>query len=523
MKSKKFNDAKLFDLPPEHGGESSRIPVTQQMTLSPKALDMNATRFRNILDHLPDMIGYWDRNLRNQFANRAYLKWLGLSHEVVLGKHIKEVLGKELFLLNLPYIDKVLLGEEQTFERQITNPRDMTQRSSLARYIPDVQDGKVVGFFVSVSDVSQLKQAEGELSRSREILEKSEERFRNVVMDQTELISRLRGDGTYIFANDVFCHFFGKTMEEIQLTNWHPLVYPDDKERVERELSELSMNNSMIMIENRVVSATGEVHWMQFSNRGFFSETGELLQIQSVGRDITQRKKAEFELLELNARLETSQQLLRDLVSKNDVRIERERKHFAQEVHDELGQVLTALLMDLLYLEMRYTALDQDFHAKIREMKNMVDAAIDGVRNVASSLRPVAIDMGLASAIKWLCSEHSRKTNADCQFETSLDTKHFYPEKTLVLFRIVQESLTNIMRHASASFVLVKLYVESTFICLEVIDNGVGFDLHAVDASRSFGMLGMRERAIALDGHFNIESHPGQGTKIQVLVPRPTI
>jgi diguanylate cyclase (GGDEF)-like protein/PAS domain S-box-containing protein len=127
-------------------------------------------------------------------------------------------------------------------------------------------------------------------------LAESEAYYRKVVQDQTELISRLRADGTYLFANEVFCRFFGKSAAEIVGTTWHPLIHPDDSVRVCRELAALSPSQPVVMIENRLVSADGELHWLQFSNRGTFDTCGNLLEIQSVGRDITDRKAAEAAL-----------------------------------------------------------------------------------------------------------------------------------------------------------------------------------------------------------------------------------
>jgi len=253
---------------------------------------LSSSVIQKVLDYLPSMVGYWDKDLKNRFVNKAYELWFGVDVSQIVGKYIWELLGDELYRLNLPYIHGALNGEFQEFERIIPNADGSRSRHSLAHYIPDIRDGKVHGFFVLVTDISAIKEAEA-------VLRQSEERFRSVVQDQTEVISRLRADGTYIFVNDVYCRFFGKTEEEMIGSTWTPVVYPEDVQRVIAELSTMSQANPMVMIENRVLSASGQVHWMQFSNRGIFDEHGQLTEIQSVGRDISDRKRAEEEIQNL--------------------------------------------------------------------------------------------------------------------------------------------------------------------------------------------------------------------------------
>jgi len=259
-----------------------------------------------ILDRIPSMVGYWDKNLRHKYTNQAYKTWLGMDPQENKGKHIREVIGEERYRLNRPYIEGALRGEPQTFERAIPTPNGEDIRHSLADYIPDIQNGEVQGFFVLVSDITPLKLSETLRLENQALLQKNEELFRAIVQDQTEVISRLRGDGTYIFANEVFYRFFGVTPERLIGNKWHPMVYADDLERVSQELTELKPSNPVIMIVNRVYSASGQVHWMEFSNRGTFDENGQLVEIQSVGRDITSRRETENQLRKLSMAVEQS-------------------------------------------------------------------------------------------------------------------------------------------------------------------------------------------------------------------------
>lgn len=240
------------------------------------------------------------------------------------------------------------------------------------------------------------------------------------------------------------------------------------------------------------------------------TDRGRLL--MAVIRDISVHQQAEQALSD-------SQQRLREMAAQNEATREKERKHIAREVHDELGQVLTALRMDISLLGMRYGTQNPALIDKLTSMKGLVDRAIQGVRNVAVNLRPAALDMGLVPAIEWLCSEFTGRTGVPCILKAQEENISLDDTRSVVVFRIAQESLTNITRYAQASRVNVALGRRGTNLWVEVRDNGQGFDLAAAAARKSFGLLGMRERALALGGQVHVNSVLGQGTTIRVTIP----
>jgi signal transduction histidine kinase len=235
---------------------------------------------------------------------------------------------------------------------------------------------------------------------------------------------------------------------------------------------------------------------------------------------ITQRRQLQAAQLALahETGKASSRQQLRELVAINEATREEERKHIAREVHDELGQVLTALRMDISLLGMRFGAQDAGLQATVQGMKTLVDRAIQGVRNVATHLRPVALDIGLVPAIEWLCDEVTRTNGLRCTVDVQ-GSLEFDEMRTVVIFRIVQESLTNIARYAQASAAKVTLACRGPNLWLEVCDDGIGFDVHTTSHQKSFGLLGMRERAIALGGGLDIASVPGCGTVVTLNIP----
>jgi PAS domain S-box-containing protein len=146
--------------------EAMKSLITTNSTLHQKALQQKSIEFQKVLDINPSMVGYWDKNLLNRFANKAYTSWFGIAPEQILGKHIQLLLGDDLYRSNLPYIEAVLRGEAQTFGRTIPVPGSSEVRHSIAEYIPDIQDGQVQGFYVQVSDITMLKKAEEAIEES---------------------------------------------------------------------------------------------------------------------------------------------------------------------------------------------------------------------------------------------------------------------------------------------------------------------------------------------------------------------
>jgi signal transduction histidine kinase len=237
--------------------------------------------------------------------------------------------------------------------------------------------------------------------------------------------------------------------------------------------------------------------------------------------DITEQRQLREHLLAqaVEAEMAASRQQLRELVAYNATAIESERRHIARDVHDELGQVLTALRMDMSLLHMRFGSLDPALPGKVDAMKVLVDRAIQGVRNVATSLRPMSLDLGLAVSIETLCAEFAARTAIACAFSAQHEAVAMDETRAVEVYRIVQESLTNISRYAQASQVQVTLGYSGSKLGVEVRDNGLGFLAADVQQVKTFGLLGMRERALALGGHLDIVSVPGQGTVVGLSVP----
>ncbi len=240
--------------------------------------------------------------------------------------------------------------------------------------------------------------------------------------------------------------------------------------------------------------------------------TGRGPLLMAVVRDVTENRRIQQEMAD-------SRQRLRDLAAQGDAMREYERKNIAREVHDELGQVLTALRMDLTYADLTFGVADADLKDRLQGMRVLVDRAIQGVRNVATHLRPSALDMGLVPALEWLGGEFHRHAGIPCALDVDTPALEIPERRAIALFRIVQESLTNVSRYARASSVQISLRQTDGQLVLQVHDDGQGFDAVAGAKGGSFGLLGMQERALALGGELTVDSAIGRGTTITARVP----
>jgi signal transduction histidine kinase len=233
--------------------------------------------------------------------------------------------------------------------------------------------------------------------------------------------------------------------------------------------------------------------------------------------DVTERKRSE-------AKIRESREQLRALASRLESVREEERTQLSREIHDELGQLMTGLKMDLAWIRKRSTDYGEHSVApmqeRIQQMNTLLDQSIQTVRKIAGQLRPALLDeLGLVAAMEWQSREWQTRTGIDCHYDVLTDEPQFSRERATELFRIFQELLTNVARHAGASKVTVTLYQADSEVCLEVHDNGRGIRDEEINRPVSLGILGMKERAARIGGRIAIAGEPGKGTNVRVSIP----
>jgi PAS domain S-box-containing protein len=370
---------------------------------------------------------------------------------------------------------------------------------------------------VTHTDITQRRQLE------QAAKEASEDKFRMVADNTSDGVVIFDADRRIQYVSPAYVKQLGYSEAEERNRSPHQiyaLIHPEDRDAVFSGIERaIASKASDLLYAYRIQHRLGHTIWREDSARFQYDGAGNYAGACVVTRDITERKRAEAQMQETNRNLAHARQQLRELLALNDSMLEKEKLHIAREVHDELGQTLTALRMDLSLAIIRHTGDVPDLLNALNGMKMQVDRAVEGVRNVATSLRPAALDMGLVTALEWLCLEFSKHGDVEFGLHGFDEGFEIDDARAVVIFRIVQEALNNIRKYAQACEVDITLERREAELRFEVRDNGLGFDPVAVAQRGTLGLLGMRERVIALGGRVEVVSIPGQGTVIELLIP----
>jgi signal transduction histidine kinase len=233
----------------------------------------------------------------------------------------------------------------------------------------------------------------------------------------------------------------------------------------------------------------------------------------AVSENITERKRIEAELSE-------SHHKLRELTAHLNLTRERGRKAFARKVHDELGTSLTMLKFDLAWIKRNYPTDDKSVVERFASMDELIHECTNTIQRITSELRPTLLDeQGLVAEIEWQAKEFERRSGISCMLKIDAAAPSLSQDKSINVFRIFQESLSNVMRHSGATSVKVSLAKAGQQVVLRIMDNGAGIRKQEISAHSSFGILGMEERARLCGGAITIKGIPGKGTTISVSIP----
>ncbi|TDX01967.1 PAS domain-containing sensor histidine kinase [Dinghuibacter silviterrae] len=350
--------------------------------------------------------------------------------------------------------------------------------------------------------------------RSVQGLAFTEHRFRSLIENGMEVITLMDEHFMPIYRSPASIRLTGWTTEERRKTGMLAYIHPEDLPNVRKTLDEtFNQPGRPLRISLRSLHKQGHYVWYE-------GTVTNLLQDKNIGaivvnlHDVTEAKMAE-------ERLRESHEELRQLASHlQDIR-EEERTAMAREIHDELGQQLTGLKMDVSWLLKRADLGDELLRSKLRGILSLLDATVGTVRRLAAELRPAILDdLGLPDALEWHSKQFTERFGIHCVVDITGEKAALPPGLATGLFRIFQEALTNVARHAKATAVSAELDMADDRIDLTITDNGKGFDVRNIIGGRkTLGLLGMKERALMMGGKCEWSSHPGKGTTIRVSVP----
>jgi PAS domain S-box-containing protein len=500
------------------------------------ALRAQEVELEEIISQTPFMLTRCSRDLHYRFVSRAYAEMIGRTPEEIVGKPIVEIMGEEGLKTITPYIEKVLQGDPVEYETEVSFQGVGAPWLHVV-YSPDRDtQGNIAGWFASIVDITQRKQAE-------EALRESEERFRAILSQATAGIVRKAFDGTLLFVNQAFCNMLDYTSSDLVGRTCWELTHEEDVEENKRLFEQLMLDGIPFQLERRLIRRDGSILWSNVSVSPITDASGKPQSAVGVEVDITARKQAEADLRQLNlelesrvdrrtAELQSANQALQEsrkrlqVLSQRLVEVqEDERRTLARELHDRVGQSLAALNINLSIINNQLSGQPRELiGGRLSDSMKLVAEVIALVRDVMSNLRPTILDdYGLEAALQNYLSDFQSRYGINIQFEkTSPPFPRLGPSIEMTLLRISQEALTNIARHAQAQQVVLSLQQEGKFVCLTVQDDGIGIaSWQEANHPGSRGLKIMRERAEAMEGNLRVMSVPGKGTKIEAILPVP--
>ncbi len=357
--------------------------------------------------------------------------------------------------------------------------------------------------------VAELETRIAERKQAEVALRESEERYRELFENARDAIYVHDLEGAYIRVNKAAERMSGYSREEIVGHNFWEFIAPDHIKHVREHFCTKLAQQGETTYECDVISRDGRRVPVEVSSRAIY-ENGVLVGVQGMARDITERKWAQDALQIFSRQLIEAQ--------------EDERRRIARELHDQIGQVLTAVKMNLYTVQQVCTS--SETRSYVKDNIEAVDEALRLVRDLSVDLRPPVLDdLGLATAIRWYVDRYTRRTGLNVAVVIDLpdENERFSRELETACFRIAQEALTNVVRHANAHQVLVQLEKEGNVLFLTIKDDGVGFDFeslrHREPRATTLGLVSMHERAHAAGGIISIDSKPRQGTEIRLSIP----
>lgn len=344
------------------------------------------------------------------------------------------------------------------------------------------------------------------------------EREAQAQLEKNEVILNTTNDG-FIFAdelgnivdvNPAYCQIIGYTEDELKNMNISDLGIPISQEEIENRIKRIIKKGydtfeSVHKTKNgRLVDLAVNISRIHYNNKPY----GAIFV-----RDITLQKST---LNNLNKSREEIGELAQHL---QNIR-EEERHYIAREIHDDLGQALTALKLDTSILLNQLPHADPAIINKLNSMKGLADQTIKTVQKISSELRPgILDDLGLAAALEWETKKFIERTNIECNLKLVPSEISFSEKINITIFRLFQEACTNIARHSKATKVEIKIIKEKSKLYMEIKDNGIGISTEQVNNSKSFGLMGMRERLKNLGGGINFTSQENKGTIVKIVIP----
>ena len=481
---------------------SERKKVEKQLAENEQRL--NRAELMGNLGH-----GYYNIKNGTMHLSEGLYKIFGVTPETF--SHtidgLRSVIHPDDFLIQQEAVETMFENGEVEVEFRIVRPGLEVRNVLFKTVLSKNEKGELIDSFTTALCVTDRKKAQQELEESFSVLEATLE-------STADGILVVNSEGRIIHYNKKFT----------ELWNIPPdiLAAGDDNKAIDFVLGQLKSPEIFLAKVKELYTRPDAVSFdiLEFKDGRVFERYSQpqLIGGQKPGRvwsfrDVTEKFKAK-ELLE------KSYGEIRQLASNLQSIREDERTNIAREIHDELGQQLTGLKMDIHWLSRKIKSADKEINNKMKESIELINATITSVRKIATDLRPSILDdLGLVAALEWQGEEFEKRSGTKVKFINQTGDLALKPEVATGIFRIYQELLTNIARHANAQMVNASLQIEENILRFSIKDNGAGFNSDTIGSKKTLGLLGIKERTLLMGGTYEIKTEPGKGSETIISIP----
>jgi len=464
-----------------------------------RIIKQSEEKYRTIIEQASDGIFIADENAYFIDVNSAGCRMLGYTKEELSKMKFTELIPTPDVITNPVKFDDLKKADAVINERRLIKKDGSVIEVEISAKV--LADGRYQSI---VRDITERKKAD-------EKIQFSEQKYRLLFYNNPlPMWMTTIPDLDIIDVNESAIKHYGYSREEFLKLNAKDMRPAEDVENFINEVNKMDPDTSNIRSWRHKKKDGTIIHVEIYSHEIFYE--GQRVWL-GLSHDVTEKYKAK-ELLQ------KSYEDIRQLASNLQSIREDERTNIAREIHDELGQQLTGLKMDMHWLTRKIKSSDEEVNNKMKESIQLINATITSVRKIATDLRPSILDdLGLLAALEWQSDEFEKRSGTRVKFMNDAGDINVQPGVATALFRIYQELLTNIARHANANLVTASLHTDNDRLYFSIADNGAGFNIDTINKKKTLGLLGIKERTLLMGGTYEIKTKPGEGAEITISIP----